>query len=204
VTRLTLGRHRRPIHLAEGLTARDEKVEAASTGTRVTLGLTSRCPYGLAACWGGAYQTLKTLDGVAVVKAVANAKDSTAELFLSTNGLPNLDVWQRQFSAMAKGSYDFRGVEVALDGTVSVQGDHLIFSGPSSTWSVKLEPLGEAAKVQWDWATKAAAAPTVNETAAYQRLVERARAAGGQTHAQISGPLSKDGGTWRLAVRAID
>jgi hypothetical protein len=102
VTRLTLGRHRRPIHLAEGLTARDEKVEAASTGTRVTLGLTSRCPYGLAACWGGAYQTLKTLDGVAVVKAVANAKDSTAELFLSTNGLPNLDVWQRQFSAMAK------------------------------------------------------------------------------------------------------
>jgi galactose oxidase len=194
----------RPLHLAEGLTERDEKVEAASTGTRVTVGLTSRCPYGLAACWGGAYQTLKILDGVAVVKAVANAKDSTAEVFLSTNGLPNLDIWRRKFSAMAKGSYDFRGIEVALDGAVTVQGDHLIFSGPSSTWSVKLEPLGETAKVQWDWATKAAAAPTVDETAAYQRLVERARAAGGQTRAQISGPLSKDGGTLRLAVRAID
>jgi galactose oxidase len=190
-------------YLAEGLTEHDEKVEAASTGTRVTVGLTSRCPYGLAACWGGAYQTLRTLDGVAVVKAVADAQDSTAELFLSTNGLPNLDVWQRQFSAMANGSYDFRGVEVALDGLVTVQGDHLILSGPSSTWTVKLDPLGETAKVQWDWAAKTAAAPTADEISAYQRLADRVQAAGGQARAQVSGPLSKDGGTWRLAVRAI-
>ena len=31
---------------------RDELV-CRSTGTRVTIGLTARCPYGLAACWGG-------------------------------------------------------------------------------------------------------------------------------------------------------
>ena len=50
--------------------------------TRVVIGLTSRCPYGLAACWGGAYQSLLKLSGAAYVNPVADARTSTAEVFL--------------------------------------------------------------------------------------------------------------------------
>jgi galactose oxidase len=106
-------------------------------GTRVVAGLTSRCPYGLAACWGGAYQTLKALEGVDAVKAVANAEDSTAEVFLTSNGPPDVDSWQATFRDMAKGSYDFRGVEVTLTGTVRLESDGLTFSGPG--WSIRLD-----------------------------------------------------------------
>ena len=181
---------------------RDREIEAKSTGTLVTVGLTSRCPYGRAACWGGTLQTLKSLDGVEEVKEIANASDSTAELFLQTSGLPNLDVWIRQISRMAGGGYDFRGVEVTLTGTVRPQGDYLILSGPSSTWTVKLDPLSKAAKVQWDWATQAPAAPTAEETVAYQHLADQVKA-GGERKAQVTGPLNNDGGECQLAVRQI-
>jgi hypothetical protein len=190
------------LHLASGLGPRDREIEAKSTGTPVTVGLTSRCPYGLAACWGGALQTLKSLDGVDQVKEIANASDSTAELFLQTSGLPNLDVWTRQISAMAGGGYDFRGVEVTLTGTVRPQGDYLILSGPSSTWTVKLDPLAKAAKVQWDWATHAPAPATADEAAAYQHLADQVKT-DGERKARVTGPLNNEGGGWQLAVRQV-
>ena len=52
----------------------------APSGTRVVVGLTSRCPYGLAACWGE-LESLKRLPAVASVSQEANAAESTAELF---------------------------------------------------------------------------------------------------------------------------
>jgi galactose oxidase len=188
-----------PLHLAEGLTARDKDVEATSKGTRVVIGLTSRCPYGLANCWGGAYQTLQALKGVAVVKAVANAQDSTGELFLDGHGLPDLDDWDKTFRAMAKGSYDFRGVEVTVSGTVRSLGERLVLAGPASLWSVPLSPLEQTDKVQWDWEEKAPAKATADESGVYTALVERL--AGGQAELEITGPLRRHGDAWHLHVR---
>ncbi|MBV9563864.1 MAG: DUF1929 domain-containing protein, partial [Bradyrhizobium sp.] len=79
------------------LADRDRRIEAEARGPKVVIGLTSRCPYGLAACWGGAYQTLRTLSGVGAVKAVANADDSTAEVFLRDNAPPDIDGWIATF-----------------------------------------------------------------------------------------------------------
>ena len=59
----------------------------------MTVGLTARCPYGLAACWGGAYEALKKLQGVEMVRPIANADDSTAEVYLSSQSLPDLRCW---------------------------------------------------------------------------------------------------------------
>jgi galactose oxidase len=36
----------------------DGAIVSAATGTRSAVGLTSICPYGLGACWGGAYEAL--------------------------------------------------------------------------------------------------------------------------------------------------
>jgi galactose oxidase len=189
-------------HAAESLSAHDERVEAEAGGTRVVVGLTSRCPYGLAACWGGAYQTLKALEGVDAVKAVANAEDSTAEVFLTSNGPPDVDSWQATFRDMAKGSYDFRGVEVTLTGTVRLESDGLTFSGPG--WSIRLDALDTTDKVQWDWSRRKPAEPPPAETAAYERLLDRVRASGELPVVMITGPLASQRGERRLHVRVTN
>jgi galactose oxidase len=90
----------------------DEEILRQSTGTRVTIGLTARCPYGLAACWAGAYEALTKLSGVEAVRPIANSDTSTADLFLRGQILPDLDRWPEEFAEWANRSYDFRGVEV--------------------------------------------------------------------------------------------
>jgi hypothetical protein len=71
----------------------DHAIRSRATGTHVAIGLTSRCPYGLGACWGGAYEALQRLDGVQAVRPNANAEDSTAEVFLHGDTLPDVDRW---------------------------------------------------------------------------------------------------------------
>jgi galactose oxidase len=188
-------------HHAESLSARDERIEAEASGTRVVVGLTSRCPYGLAACWGGAYQTLKTMKGVDAVKAVANTEESTAEVFLIGNGLPDIDSWRATFREMAKGSYDFRGAEVTLTGTVQLQNGGLMFSGPG--WLVHLDALGRTEKVQWDLSRRKPAEPTPAETVAYDRLLERVRVSGELPSVPITGPLLSETNGRRLHVRVV-
>jgi glycosidase len=46
----------------------DHNILAEAKGTRVVVGLTSKCPYGIGACWGGAYEALQQLDGVKWVR----------------------------------------------------------------------------------------------------------------------------------------
>jgi hypothetical protein len=99
----------------------DEAVRAQATGTHITIGLTTKCSYGLGACWAGAYEALRELNGVAAVRPIANTEDSTAEVYLRDEGLPDLSNWTRQFAYRANRSYDFRGVEVTLIGTVRSQ-----------------------------------------------------------------------------------
>jgi galactose oxidase len=80
---------------------RQSEIKKANTGTRVTIGLTSTCPYGLGACWGGAYEALKKLSGVAAVQPIPNAEDSTADVYPDNHGLPDLDLWPEQFAKTA-------------------------------------------------------------------------------------------------------
>jgi len=105
-----------------GTLANDAAVVTAAKGTRVVVGLTSTCPYGISACWGGAYEALQHLHGVDAVRPIPNPTDSTAEVFLKHGGLPELDKWPEEFARTANGSYLFRGVEITLSGTVELRG----------------------------------------------------------------------------------
>lgn len=186
------------LHLGGGLAARDREIEATSTGTRVVLGLTSRCPY--AGCWGGALQTLKALKGIDVAKNVANAAEMTASVFLDGHGLPDVQAWEATFRAMANGSYDLRGVEVTVAGSVATVGGALVMSGPGSSWSVLLEPLGTTDKIQWDRAAMAPAAASAAERDAYGDVAARV-GLGGPLRVVVTGPLRQVGGAWHLHVR---
>jgi galactose oxidase len=166
-------------------------------GTRVTVGLTSQCPYGLAACWGGAYEGLTTLTGVAVVTPYADAADSTAEVFLGNAGLPDLDAWPDQLARSANGSYVFRGVEITVDGTVERQGDDVVlvdaFRPP-----IRLRPLEPGQELAWDLTNRGPRAASDEERAAFSRLADRIG-----DNVQVTGPAGKSGPDWSLAVREV-
>jgi hypothetical protein len=175
----------------------DETVRTQFSGTPVVVGLTAQCPYGLGACWGGAYEALAKLDGVAAVRPTANADDSTAEVYLHDQGLPDLDNWPEQFAHWANASYDFRGVEVTVAGTVGKHDDILQLTGPSLETPVHLMPLQQGMKLQWNYRTGKAADATPDELAAYQRLEGRGEPV------RVTGPLTKTGNDWILHVRTF-
>ena len=54
------------------------RVRAAASGTRVVVGIQGSCPYGIAACWGGANEALRNLEGVQYVDPVPDGDRSTA------------------------------------------------------------------------------------------------------------------------------
>lgn len=183
----------------------DEAVRAGASGTHVTIGLTAKCPYGLGACWAGAYEALQRLPGVAAVRPVANAADSTADVYLRGTGLPDLASWPEQFSRSANRSYEFRGVEVTLTGSVHKRNGKLQLTGPSLDRAVTLRPLEQGTKVQWDHLNGRPKAATPDELAAYRRLARKYRGSTASTAPiRVTGPLTITGGEPTLHVRAFE
>jgi galactose oxidase len=183
----------------------DAKVIASASGTHAVIGLTSKCPYGLGACWGGAFDALVKIDGVSAVRPIANAEDSTADVYLHGDTLPDVDRWAEQIASVANGSYDFRGVEVSVKASVRGQNGGLGLTGTLIDKPVVLAPLDQVAKVQFDRPTGRAKVATVDELAAYQRLLARYQDAGtADLSARVTGPLRQAAAGWTLHVRDFE
>ena len=181
-----------------------EAPRAAPSGTRVVVGLKSRCPYGLAACWGGAYQSLKRLPAVASVTREANAAESTAELFLNENGIPDIAAWKVHFKQSANGSYDFRGVEITLEGTVRTRVGQLFIKGTKYP-RVEIRQIGAIDKIQWDWDRKAPLVPTAEEQSAFASLSKQFGSSGRKSvRAKLTGPFQVISGEPVLFVRTFE
>jgi hypothetical protein len=186
----------------EPLQVHQKAIEATNVGTRITVGLTSTCPYGLGACWGGAHEALKKLDQVAAVDPIPNAEDSTADVYLDHQGLPNLELWPKQFEQIANGSYEFRGIEVAVEGKLRRANGDLQLLEASSGISILLQPLDLGTKVQWDRERKRPKSATPGELRAFAELQSQYNT--GQLGTTILvGPLLKIKGQWTLFVRRI-
>jgi hypothetical protein len=168
-------------------------------GTRVTVGLTAQCPYGLAACWGGAYEALTGLPGVAAVAPNANATDSTAEVYLRDDTLPDLEAWPTQLARSANGSYAFRGIELTLDGTVEQHGGDLVLVPGGRYPNIHLQPLTPGSELAWDLASRRPRPATAEERDAHRRAAHRVGAP-----ARVTGPATEIGGRWSLAVRVVE
>jgi galactose oxidase len=166
---------------------------ADEPGTPVTVGLTAQCPYGLAACWGGAYEALTALSGVAAVRPYADAADSTAEVFLGGDGLPDLDAWPDQLARSANGSYAFRGVELTVAGEVVRDGDDLVLVAEHRP-PIALRPLERV--LAWDLTARRPRPATAEERAAFGHLAE------GEA-VRVTGTVTKSGENWSLAVREV-
>jgi galactose oxidase len=185
------------------LKERDNTIREANHGTAVIVGLTSQCPYGIGACWGGAYEALKTLEGVEAVQPIPNSEYSTAEIYLSHRGLPALENWPTQFSRSAKGSYHFRGVEVTLDGRVKERDDRLWLSGTAFK-DVAVRPLREGTKIQWDRQTRKSVEPSLSELLAYEGLYRAVKEPKNEhLLVRVRGPLIKGDAGYVLYLRVF-
>jgi hypothetical protein len=173
---------------------------ADTLGTQVVIGLTGTCPYGIGACWGGAYDALGRLDGVGFVNPVPDTADSTAEVFLSGDGLPDLNTWTDQFYGTVNGSYQLHGFEVTVRGAVSERDGQLFLTETADRPEVQLGPLS-IDKVQTDRAVGAPQAPGQGELRAYDELAAAASAGGAEV--TVTGPLTQTDSRYRLHVRAL-
>ena len=183
---------------------RDDAVRSQSTGTRVTIGLTAKCPYGLGPCWGGAYEALTKLSGVAAVRPIPNTTDSTAEVYLTDQGLPDLDRWPEQIARWANGSYDFRGVEVTITGTVTESDGALNLTGPALPAPVQLLVLPPGEELPWDLESRHIRPASNNERDAHRQLLQRCRQLDADLQIRVTGPLRKMSNRWSLFVRTAD
>lgn len=122
------------------------------------VGVTGTCPYGVAACWGGAYEALRSRTGVRGVDPLPDADASTATLYIEDGRLPVPELWEHEFRRMVNGTYALRGVEVSLAGTVSARSGELVLDAEVAGVPVRLAPLIRTDKVQRDRARRAAPA----------------------------------------------
>jgi galactose oxidase len=181
---------------------KDEVIRTAEKRAPVVVGITPTCPYGISACWAGAYEALQHLHGVRVVRPIPNAEDSTAYVYLQHDGLPNIDVWPTQFGNIANGIYVFRGVEVTVAGLVQTHhGNILAMRGNDVRPRLLLEPIKATDKIQWDLATGSLRSLTPLEQGAFIRLQNSAQHAGGSLIATVTGPLKKSDKGLVLEVR---
>jgi galactose oxidase len=178
-------------------------VRAAARGTRVVAGITGSCPYGIAACWGGANEALRSLEGVQYVDPIPDGNSSTATLYLEDDGLPALAHWDDQFRRMVRQAYQLRGVEVTLTGAIEEQNDVLVLAGEGSRPPVELAPLDPGGKIQWDPAAQGPQAAEPGEMGAYDTLTRSARAVGAGP-VTVTGPLHQTQTEYHLQVRLIE
>ena len=172
----------------------------------VLVGVTPTCPYGISACWAGAYDGLNQMNGVEKVWPRPDGKDSTAFAFLKDDILPDIDVWRTEFAAAANGSYVLRGIELTVDGTVTENNGLLTLAGNATRPELVLAPLQGPDKVQWDINTRENWSMTPAEETAYERLSAKLAAATAGASVEVVGPLKKNGNEFYLEVRtaAID
>jgi hypothetical protein len=179
------------------------RMRDAATGTRIVVGIQATCPYGIAACWGGANEALRNLDGVRYVDPVPDGNHSTATVYLDDDRLPPLDQWNRQFRQMVHDTYLLRGAEVTLNGTVEARDGVLVLAGEGRRPPVTLTPLGPGQKVQWDRDTASPEPPRESEAAAYSTLLRSSqRPHGGRV--TVTGPLSQTQAGYLLQVRLVE
>lgn len=183
---------------------REAEIAQAPKGTQVIVGITGTCPYGIGACWGGAYEALGRLAGVAFVSPVPDTDDSTAEVFLEGDSLPALDRWEEQFRKIVNGTYEMRGVEVTLRGTITQQDGTLLLISRGQKPPVPLKPLQAYEKIQWNHRERECKPLEPSEAGAYNTLVAAVTDLAPEHEVTVTGPLKRAATGYDLHIRSFN
>ena len=178
-------------------------VRDVARGTQVLVGIRGSCPYGIAACWGGANEALRSLEGVEYVDPIPDGERSTATVYLADDRLPALDHWDDQFLRMVRQTYVLRGVEVTLNGTIEARDGALLMASEGRRPPVELARLDAGGKIQWDPAAASPQAAEPGEASAYDTLA-RSSGATDARRLTVTGPLQQTDAGYRLQVRVVE
>lgn len=177
-------------------------------GIKVTVGITSTCPYGLGACWGGAHEALINVDSVVSVDRVPNLQDSTATIYLQDQGLPQLAKISEQFTSVVNGSYEIRGFEVTISGCLKSQGGSLCLQHRfgDKTEDVVLTHLDAGKKVQ---RRRSHVTPHGSDGLSHAEIgafknLENACGSASDLNVSVTGTISCVGDHYELAVRHFE
>lgn len=163
-----------------------EAPPAAGQIQDVSVGVTPSCPYGISACWGGAFDALKRLDNIAWVSSAPDPYNCTAQVRLKESKQPDPTHWAEQFQAVVGENHRFRGVEITIRGTVHKRKDNLVLESPGMP-PLPLVPLEH--KLQWNFRKAAPRQPEPDEQAAHKQLTKLVRKNGETTTVEVTGPL---------------
>jgi hypothetical protein len=166
--------------------------DAAAQVKDVVVGITATCPYGISACWAGAYEALTHLDGVESVDKNPDSNTSTAHIHLRSTALPDPEKLRQQFESLVGKAYLFRGVEITVEGSVREQNGDMTVELPDSKESLRLIAL--KTKVQWNFQKQHPRGPETEERTAFQDLVGKEKetvSAKAASHpvVRVTGPL---------------
>jgi len=164
---------------------------ASAQVSEAVVGITSTCPYGLKGCWAGAYEALKRLDNVVEVEPSPDTYNCTARLQLKEGVIPDPQKWAEQFKSHVDQAYIFRGIEVAVEGTLARNDQGLTLQVPGLEQPIALRPLEH--KLQWNSKKGAARQPEPDERDAYDQLSTRQQDSSKNQvrRVQVVGPLLK-------------
>jgi hypothetical protein len=166
--------------------------------TEVTVGVTPTCPYGISACWAGAYEALARLDGVGSVARTPDAYNCTAHVYLKHRDLPDVEQWSKQFKASVGTVYGFRGVEATIKGSVEKRDSSLLLQGPGLKEPILLAPLQN--KLQWNYKKGSPRQPEPDERRAYRRLMAKTDKNKARD-VEVTGPLRQTDSGFILELR---
>ncbi|OAI57715.1 hypothetical protein AYO47_01605 [Planctomyces sp. SCGC AG-212-M04] len=144
----------------------------AQVDSRIVVGVTPTCPYGILACSGAAHEALGKMEGVEAVTSVPDSYNCTFELQRNQPGLPPNEKWKEQFRAVGGDVFVFRGVEITVDGQLRRQGDDWILQVPGEPVPLRVALLEH--KLQWNFRKRTSRQPEPDERAAYQELCQLA------------------------------
>jgi galactose oxidase len=172
---------------------------ALAEARTVIVGITPTCPYGLSACWAGAYGALSSLEGVKSVARTPDVYNCTAAVELEGNLIPCVRRWREQFVSATGDVYKFRGVEVSLNGPVERDGNDWVLKCPDIKDRVVLARLNH--KLQWNFRKARARQREPDERRAFNELTSRVEGERGPADVEIVGPLRFRGDEVVVEVR---
>jgi hypothetical protein len=190
------------------LSMRNEQIIAKQERPPVVVGLTPVCPYGLGPCWAGAYEALRSITDIDVVRPKPSQEDSVAFVYVKEDVLPDIDEWRKQLKEVDGGSYQMRGLEVTLFGSVTSaedsNGERITLSGPWKQSPVVLGAFGAESKIEWDHGKKTAKPITDEEAGGYARLVKAVTDHESGLKLEVTGRLHKlKDGKFSLDVKSF-
>ena len=161
-----------------------------------TIGVDTRCLYGLAPCWGKVREPISLVDGVSWVSDTAVSTEWTGQFKTTGGKLPDVVQIKELMQRFNGDQFTFRALEGTLRGKAEKRNGVLYFKLDAGS-EVTLAALTK--EVQWDVKSRTDFPIPRVEKDAFSKL--KVELKDGIRPAVITGPLRSEGGVWVMEVR---